>query len=121
MFTNSHTVRSVDVTSGAAVIEAKVTGHGAAVVLIAGLASGVSDLDRLMQAVAGAGFQAIAINMRGAEGSSGPYADLTTDMVVADIETVARALGLGRSRFSVMHLGGVWHAVSRRVIPTQSR
>ena len=66
MFANSHTVRSVDVTSGAAVIEAKVTGHGAAVVLIAGLASGVSDLDRLMQAVAGAGFQAIAINMRGA-------------------------------------------------------
>lgn len=99
-------VRSVDVASGKAVIEAKVAGNGPAVIMIAGLARGVSDLADLMHAIVGAGYQAVAINMRGAEGSSGPFANLTTDMMVGDIEAVARALGLGRFHILGHALGG---------------
>jgi pimeloyl-ACP methyl ester carboxylesterase len=54
----------------------------------------VSDLAELMHSLAAAGHQAIAINMRGAEGSSGPFDQLTTDMMVEDVAAVAGALGL---------------------------
>jgi predicted alpha/beta-fold hydrolase len=63
--------------------------------MLAGLARGVSDLAELMHALAAAGNQAIAVNMRGAEGSSGPSDQLTTDMMVEDVRAIARALGLG--------------------------
>jgi pimeloyl-ACP methyl ester carboxylesterase len=96
MSANATVVRSVDVASGEAVIEAKVVGDGAAIVMIAGLDRGVSDLVDQMHAFAGAGYQAVAINMRGAEGGSGPFANLTTDMMAGDIKAVAQALGLGR-------------------------
>jgi hypothetical protein len=74
-------VRSIDVASGDAVIEAKVAGNGPAIVMLAGLSRGVSDFAELMHALAAAGYQATAINMRGAEGSSGPF-DQLTDMMV---------------------------------------
>src|SRR4051812_1762522 len=96
MLPDKNAARSVDVASGDAVIEAKVLGEGPPVVMIAGLARGVSDLAGLMQALATAGHQAIAINMRGAEGSSGPFDQLSTDVMVDDIAAVAQMLGLGR-------------------------
>jgi len=96
MPTEGNVVRSIDVTSGEAIIEARIVGVGPAMVMLAGYARGVSDFAELMQTLAAAGYQAIAINMRGAEGSSGPFDQLTFDMLVEDIEAVARALGLGR-------------------------
>lgn len=73
--------------------------------MLAGLARGVSDLAELLHALAAAGNQAIAVNMRGAEGSSGPFDQLTTDMV-DDVRAVARALGLGRFHVLGHALGG---------------
>jgi pimeloyl-ACP methyl ester carboxylesterase len=108
MFAGNNAVRSIDVASGDAVIEAKIAGDGPAVVMLAGHSRGVSDLAELMHALAAAGHQAIAINMRGAEGSSGPFDHLTVDMMVEDIEAVARALGLGR-----FHILG--HALGSRL------
>jgi pimeloyl-ACP methyl ester carboxylesterase len=96
MSADTNAVRSIDVTSGEAVIEAKIAGVGPAIVILAGYARGVSDFVELMHTLAAAGYQAIAINMRGVEGSSGPFDQLTFDMMVEDIEAVARALGLGR-------------------------
>jgi pimeloyl-ACP methyl ester carboxylesterase len=96
MSAEANAVRSVDVTSGEAIIEVKIAGVGPAMVMLAGYARGVSDFAELMHTLAAAGYQAIAINMRGAEGSSGPFDQLTSDMMVDDIEEVARALGLGR-------------------------
>jgi pimeloyl-ACP methyl ester carboxylesterase len=96
MPTEASAVRSIDVTSGEAIIEVKIAGVGPAVVMLAGYARGVSDFAELMHTLAAAGYQAIAINMRGAEGSSGPFDQLTFDMMADDIEEVARALGLGR-------------------------
>jgi pimeloyl-ACP methyl ester carboxylesterase len=101
-------VRSIDVPSGDAVIEAKVAGDGPAVVMLAGHSRGVSDLAELIAALASAGHQAVGINMRGAEGSSGPFDKLTTEMMVGDIEAVAQSLGLGR-----FHILG--HALGSRL------
>lgn len=103
---HSHAVRSIDVESGDAVIEVKVAGDGPAVVLLAGHARGVSDLNELMHALAAAEYQAIGINMRGSEGSSGPFDQLTVDMMVEDIEAVARALGHERFHILGHALGG---------------
>jgi pimeloyl-ACP methyl ester carboxylesterase len=106
MIADKNAVRSIDVASGDAVIEAKVAGDGPAVVMLAGHSRGVSDLAGLMQALAAAGHQGIAINIRGAEGSSGPFDQLTVDMMVEDIEAVARALGLERFHILGHALGG---------------
>jgi pimeloyl-ACP methyl ester carboxylesterase len=62
----------------------------------------------MMRALAAAGHQAVGINMRGAEGSSGPFDQLTVDMMVENIESVARALGLER-----FHILG--HALGSRL------
>jgi pimeloyl-ACP methyl ester carboxylesterase len=99
-------VRSIDVTSGDAVIEARVAGDGPAVVMLAGHSRGVSDLAELMEALAAAGHQAVGINIRGAEGSSGPFDKLTTEMMVGDIEAVVQSLGLGRFHILGHALGG---------------
>jgi pimeloyl-ACP methyl ester carboxylesterase len=106
MFADKNAVRSIDVASGDAVIEAKVGGDGPAVVMLAGHSRGVSDLAELMHALAAAGYQAVAINIRGAEGSSGPFDQLTVDMMVEDIEAVARELKLGRFHILGHALGG---------------
>ncbi len=113
-------VRSIDVASGDAVIEAKVAGDGPAVVMLAGHSRGVSDLAELMEALAAAGHHAVGINIRGAEGSSGPFDKLTTEMMVWDIEAVAQALGLGRSTSSDTRLAGDWHATSHPATPRRS-
>jgi pimeloyl-ACP methyl ester carboxylesterase len=60
----------------------------------------------LVHVLADAGHQAIAINMRGAEGSSGPFDHLSTDMMVDDVAAVARTLGLGRFHILGHALGG---------------
>ena len=72
MVLNKNAVRSIDVPSGDAVIDARVAGDGPAVVMLAGHSRGVSDLAELMEALAAAGHQVVGINIRGAEGSSGP-------------------------------------------------
>ena len=72
MFADNDAVKSIDVASGDAVIEAKIVGKGPAVVMLAGHSRGASDLAGLMHALVPAGHQAVAINIRGAEGSSGP-------------------------------------------------
>ncbi len=64
--------------------------------MLAGHSRGVSDFAELMRALAAAGYQAVAIKIHGAEGSSGPFDQLTVDMMVEDIEAVAWAVGLGR-------------------------
>ena len=87
---------SVDVRSGDAVLQVKVVGDGPAVVLVPGLARGASDYAGLMQGLAGAGYRAVAINLRGAEGSSGPFKRMTLETIERDIGCVARALALGR-------------------------
>jgi pimeloyl-ACP methyl ester carboxylesterase len=76
--------------------------------MLAGHSRGVSDFAELMHGLAAAGYQAIAINIRGAEGSSGPFGQLTVDMMVEDIKAVARALKLGR-----FHILG--HALGSRL------
>ena len=106
MITETTVTRSIDVPSGDAVIEAKMAGAGPAVVMIAGFARGVADLARLSQALAAAGHQAVAVNMRGAEGSSGPFAQLTVDTMVADVEAVTQALGLKRFHVLGHAMGG---------------
>jgi hypothetical protein len=58
-----------------------VAGSGAAVVMLAGHSRGISDFDHLTETLASAGYRAIGINVRGAEGSSGPFAQLTVDMM----------------------------------------
>jgi pimeloyl-ACP methyl ester carboxylesterase len=108
MALDKNTVRSVDVPSGEAVIEARVVGDGPPVVLLAGHSRGVSDFVELMDALGAAGHQAVGINIRGAEGSSGPFDKLTTEMMVEDIEAVVQALGLGR-----FHILG--HALGSRL------
>jgi hypothetical protein len=49
MLSEKNAVRAVDVASGDAVIEAKLLGEGPPVVMIAGLARGVSDLAGLIR------------------------------------------------------------------------
>ena len=87
---------SVDVRSGDAVLQVKVLGDGPAVVLVPGLARGVADYAGLMQGLAGAGYRAVAINLRGAEGSSGPFKGMTLETIDRDIACVVQALGLAR-------------------------
>ena len=106
MFADNDAVKSIDVASGDAVIEAKIVGKGPAVVMLAGHSRGVSDLAGLMHALVPAGHQAVAINIRGAEGSSGPFDQLTVDMMVEDIEAVTRELELGRFHILGHALGG---------------
>lgn len=97
---NGMPVTSIDVPAGDAVLQVKVAGDGPPVVLVPGLARGATDYAGLMQTLAQAGYRAVAINLRGAEGSSGPFAGLSLPTIAQDIACVAQALGL--TRFDIL-------------------
>lgn len=83
------------VQSGAAVLEVKIVGTGTPIVLVPGFARGASDFYEIAQGLAARGYSAIAVNARGIEGSTGPWANTTIYEIADDLNAVIRDLGLG--------------------------
>jgi pimeloyl-ACP methyl ester carboxylesterase len=83
------------VMSGTAVLEVKIVGAGTPIVLVPGFARGASDFEEIMQGLAARGYRAIAVNARGCEGSTGPWARTTIYEIADDLYAVIKDLGLG--------------------------
>jgi pimeloyl-ACP methyl ester carboxylesterase len=79
--------------AGPAVIEVFLRGEGTPVVLLPGLGGDASVFDDLVDAIAGAGFLAAALNPRGVGGSTGPLEDLTLHDLAGDAAAVVTRLG----------------------------
>jgi pimeloyl-ACP methyl ester carboxylesterase len=80
--------------TGKADIEVHVRGRGPAVILLPGTGGDASQFDGLAPVLAAAGFQAIALSVRGAGRSTGPLEGLTLHDYAADAAAVIEALGV---------------------------
>jgi pimeloyl-ACP methyl ester carboxylesterase len=89
-------------------------GEGSAVMLVPAGGRGARDFDAVAEAVAGAGFRAVALNLRGAGGSSGPLEGLTLHDLAGDVAAVIEALGCAPA-----HVVG--HAIGQRVVRCLAR
>ncbi len=83
------------VKSGDALLDVKIAGHGEPIVLVPGFARGAADYDAIMKGLAADGYRVIAINARGCEGSTGPWANTTIYEIADDLYAVIKELGLG--------------------------
>jgi len=83
------------VKSGNAVLDVRIVGHGEPIVLVPGFARGAADFEVIMKGLAAAGYQAIAINARGCEGSTGPWANTSMYEIADDVEAVIKDMKLG--------------------------
>lgn len=89
-------------------IEVLIEGEGPNVVLLPSAGRGAEDFGLLQQALAGAGYRSLAVNFRGAGGSSKPDDSLDFRTVAADVAAVIDQLAHGRA-----HLVG--HALGNTV------
>jgi pimeloyl-ACP methyl ester carboxylesterase len=63
-------------------------GQGPTLVLVPSLARPASDFDAFLQTLAGAGYRAVAVSLRGIEGSTGSYAGGSVRAMAADVAAV---------------------------------
>jgi pimeloyl-ACP methyl ester carboxylesterase len=89
-------------------LELVVRGDGEPVLLLPSLGRSASDFDELMNALADAGFRAIALNPRGIGASDGPLHGITLHDLAADAARVLHARANGRA-----HVVG--HAFGHRI------
>ena len=86
---------SAYVESGTAVLDVKILGAGTPILLVPGFARGAADFEEIMLGLAARGYRAIAVNARGCEGSTGPWARTTIYEIADDLYAVIKDLGLG--------------------------
>jgi pimeloyl-ACP methyl ester carboxylesterase len=98
--------RNIEV--GGATLECTFYGSGTPVVLLANAGCSTGYFDDLARKLARAGFQSIAINMRGVGESRGSLDDATLHDLAADVAGVIEALGCGPA-----HIVG--HAFGNRI------
>jgi len=94
--------------AGDATLECSLRGSGAPVVLLANAGCSTGYFDHLASVLVAAGFQTIAINMRGVCGSRGPLDGATLHDLAGDVAGVIEAIGCGPA-----HLVG--HAFGNRI------
>ncbi|MFM1987959.1 MAG: hypothetical protein RJA99_916 [Pseudomonadota bacterium] len=90
-----HAMEQRRVRSGSAVLDVRIVGTGKPLVLVPGFARGAADFAEIMQGLAARGYRAIAINARGCEGSTGPWAKTTLHEIADDLHAVVEDLGIG--------------------------
>ncbi len=91
--------------AGGVSLVVRTLGVGPPVVMIPSWARGASDFDALMEAVAKAGYRALAVNPRGIEGSDGPLESMTTWDMADDVAGVIETLADGHA-IVLGHAGG---------------
>jgi pimeloyl-ACP methyl ester carboxylesterase len=79
---------------GEARLECTFYGSGEALILLANAGCSTSYFDHFARRSAPAGFQIVAINMRGVGNSTGPLAGISLHDLAADVAAVTEALGL---------------------------
>src|SRR5262245_56579535 len=77
---------------GAAQLSVEVCGSGSTVVLIPSWARSAEDFSDLMSVLAGAGYRAVGVNLRGIDGSTGALDGITLHDLAADVAGVIEAL-----------------------------
>jgi pimeloyl-ACP methyl ester carboxylesterase len=93
MTASNPSVSTQSVPSAGAVIKVRTCGKGPILVLVPSLARPASDFDAFLQTLAGAGYRAVAVSLRGIEGSTGSYAGGSLRTMAADVAAVIDSLG----------------------------
>jgi pimeloyl-ACP methyl ester carboxylesterase len=102
-------------------LEVLVEGEGDDVVLVPSSMRGARDFAHLQSALAEAGYRSIAVNLRGAGGSSPPEPDVTLRDLADDIAFVIRSLGQDRAHLVGHALGNIVVRATASYVPDVAR